>query len=308
VPLPGVGDSAVITHRDATGLTSVSFVIGAASAELLVSGVAADRADAAMRSLAVQAVQRMTSPTAAYDLGGVDRFVGAWRVETHPANGGKDLPDSIVVVQRNGDLELESSVTFAGTIEIDGEAWRVENAFYATLPHGTYRVRGGNLVIAGELYEANLERVACGKQPRVVRPPFELMRTLEGTMRSTTRMAANIRPPESKTLDRNLVGLWEGEGKFVETGAAMRLLVSVDTRGYAVLAFFPHVKGRLEADNGQYTLHLDNVPSSHGTYSLAGGISDGIIRMQEGENTLEWFPTDPSKRPVYETPIVAHCD
>lgn len=305
VPLPDVGDDAVITQRDRTGLVSVSFVIGAASAELLVSGVAADRADPAMRSLAVQAAQRMTSPAAKYDMGGVDRFVGAWRVETHPPKGGS-LPDSIIVVQRNGDLEIESSATLSGTLEIAGDAWHLENGLYENAPQGTYRVRGDNLALGGFI-AGQLQRVACGNAPKVVRPSYELARTLEGSLRSTTRLAANVRPPASKTLDEKLVGLWEGEGTLVD-GTAAKMLVSVDTRGYAVLALFPHGKGRLEANDGEFTIHLEGAPSSHGTYELAGGIRDGTIRMQEGENALVWNPTDPSKRPVYETPIVAHCN
>ena len=74
-PLPGVGDDAVITRRG--GITQVTFVIGTASVELLVSGIPQARADSAMHSLAVQAAARMTSPSAAYDMGGTNRFVGA---------------------------------------------------------------------------------------------------------------------------------------------------------------------------------------------------------------------------------------
>jgi hypothetical protein len=82
VPLAAIGDRAVQTYRAATGLVSVDFVIGAASVSLLVAGVEPNRAQPAMIELARQAADRLTS-MAAYDMGGVERFVGAWRVVTH---------------------------------------------------------------------------------------------------------------------------------------------------------------------------------------------------------------------------------
>lgn len=305
VEVDGIGDGAVQSYRQATGLTSVDFVIGGTSVSLLVGGVPAERAQPATVALARAAAQRLTSSGSAYDMGGIDRFVGTWRVETFAPNGGKPGPDSIVVVQSNGDFELHTSATISGTLELAGDAWRLENPLYANSPQGSYRVRGNELTIGGELTRAQLERVRCGTAPQTVQPPYELARTLEGSMRSTTRLAPNLRPPESKTLDSQLVGLWEGQGMMGEVQT--KLLLSVDTRGWAVFAYFPYAKGRLEAENGQYTMYLDGVPSSRGSYSLAGGIRDGIIRVQEGENTLVWHPTDTSQRPVFETPLVANC-
>jgi hypothetical protein len=304
VPIAAIGDRAVQTYRAATGLVSVDFVIGATSVSLLVAGVEPNRAQPAMIELARQAADRLTSMSSSYDMGGLERFVGAWRVVTHAKDSRADIPDAIIIVARNGDVTFETSAVSSGTLELEGNAWRLEKPYFQGLPQGTYRLRGNNLSLGGEVLDVNLERVACGKEPKVP-PPYELGRTLGGQMLSTSRLRADLRPPESKTLDKNLIGLWDGEGKFVAFGVATRLLMTIDERGYAVLAFFPHTKGRLEARNGEYTLVLEGEPTRKGAYSFAGGVNDGIIRMQDGENTLEWIPTDPSKHPVFETPIVA---
>jgi hypothetical protein len=306
VPIAAIGDRAVQSYREATGLVSVDFVIGATSVSLLVAGVEPNRAQPAMIELARQAADRLTSMSSAYDMGGVERFVGAWRVVTHAKDSREDIPDAIILVARNGDVTFETSAVASGTLELEGNTWRLEKPYFEGLPHGTYRLRGNELTLAGEVLDVKLERVACGKEPNVL-PPYELGRTLGGQMLSTSRLRQDLRPPESKTLDKNLIGLWDGEGKFVAFGVATRLLMAVDERGYAVLAFFPHTKGRLEVRNGEYTLVLEGEPTRKGTYSFAGGVNDGIIRMQDGENTLEWIPTDPSRHPVFETPIVARC-
>jgi hypothetical protein len=309
VPIAGIGDRAVQSYREATGLVGVDFVIGNTSVAMTAAGVEPNRAQAAMIDLARQAAQRLTSTSSAYDMGGLDRFVGAWRVVTHTPNGRTDTPDGILIVQRDGTVDFETSAIGGGTLELDGVNWHFANIVsIGQPPHGTYRLSGDSLMIGGEVLEAQLERVACGKQPKDVRPPYELARTLSGQMEPSTKRKAPVRAPASKTLDKRLIGLWEGRGRLAPDGVPTQVLMSVDSLGWTVLALFPYGHGRLQAENGQYTLNLEGQPSSSGTYSLAGGISDGIIRMQEGENTLELIPTDPAKRPVYDTPIVAHCD
>ena len=306
VKVDGIGAAAVQSYRQATGLSSLDFVIGGTSVTLLVGGVPGDRAQPALVGLALQAAQRLTSSTSAYDMGGLDRFVGTWRVENYPPNGGKRSNGGIVIVQSNGDLEVQTSVTLSGTLEIDGDAWRFESPLYSSPPRGSYRLRGNELTITGETARAQLKRVQCGTEPQTVRPPYELARTLEGSMRSTTRLAPNVRPPESKTLDEQLVGLWEGQGTFADIPTTV--LFSVDSRGFAVLALYPRARGRLEADNGQYTFHLQGAPAARGSYSFEGGIRDGLIRLQNSDGSTDvWYPTDTSQHPVFETPLVAHC-
>jgi hypothetical protein len=239
-------------------------------------------------------------------MGGVSRFVGTWRVETYPPNGGKRLADTIAIVQSNGDIEIHGSLSLSGTLEIAGETWRLENPFYANPPQGQYQLRGNLLTIDGDMARTRVTRVQCGTAPREVQPPYELARGLEGSMRSTARLAPNLRPPESKTLDKQLVGLWEGQGMMGDVRT--KLLFSVDTRGHAVFTYFPYARGRLSADNGQYSIVAEGMPPSRGSYSLEGGIRDGVIRVQDGENTQYWYPTDTSQRPVYEIPVVAHCE
>ncbi len=300
----GLGAGAVQSYREATGLASLDFVIGGTSVSLLIAGVDGDRAQPALVGLALQAAQRLTSSSSAYDVGGVDRFVGAWRVETYPPNGGKRLQDAVIVVASNGEIDYQTSASASGTLELAGETWRLESPL--TNPRqGTYRLRGNTLTLDNEQMRTQLTRVECGKAPSTVQPPYTLARDLEGSMRPTTRLAPQLRPPQSKTLDPQLVGLWEGQGTV--GGIRSKVLFSVDSRGWAVFAVYPYAKGRLEAANGQYTMTLEGIPPSRGSYSLEGGIRDGVIRMQEGENTLLWYPTDVSERPVYETPLVAQC-
>jgi hypothetical protein len=296
----------VQSYRQATGLAQVDFVIGRTSVSLLVGGVAADRAQPALVGLALQAAQRLTSSTSAYDMGGLDRFVGTWRVENYPPNGGKRLKDSIAVVQSNGDVEIQTSEGLSGTLELSGNTWRLENPLFEKYPQGTYSLSGNALTITGELTRAQLQRVQCGAAPRTVQPPYEISRDLEGSLRSTTRLAPNLRPPQSETLDPQLVGLWEGQGMLGQVRT--KLLFSVDTRGFAVFAFYPNPRGQLKAENGQYEMVLEGLPPGRGSYSFEGGIRDGLIRMQDGGNTLVWYPTDISERPTYAQLVVARCE
>jgi hypothetical protein len=305
VPWSGVGDAAVITHG--TAVTQVSFVVGTASVELVVPALSKDRAESALRPLAVQAAQRLTSPSAAYDMGGSDHFVGVWRVATHLYGGGNGPLDMIIEVKRGGELAVLTGGTVHGTLEIEGDGWRLQHPYYQSPPTGTYRVRGDALSLKGLDFDAELTRVACGKRP-AFQAPYQIARDIEGQMRPTTRMRPQLRPPASQSLDARLVGFWEGAGTLRSDGdIPLKIHVAIDSRGYAVFALYPHASGTLEADDGNYTMHIDGRGDFAGTYELGGGTREGTIRMKDGDDTLEWLPTDPSARPVYASPFVVDC-
>ena len=118
----------------------------------------------------------------------------------------------IIEVKRGGDLAVQTGAAMQGTIEIAGNEWRLDHRLYQSPPSGTYRVRGDELSVNGALFDAQLERVACGKRPNL-QPPYEISRDIEGAMRPTTRLAPQIRPPASQSLDEKLVGLWRGPGR-----------------------------------------------------------------------------------------------
>ena len=236
--LPGVGDGAYLTYREATGLTSVDFVIERASVELLASGIARERADPGLRQLAAQAANRLRTSVAAFRVPGTSRFAGTWKVTT--SSGGMRGVDMVFWVEPDGRLRALTSGGASGTLVLAGAQWRIEDPFNAAPFAGEYRLRGDRLTLDGPTLTAELERVACKQSPQRVRPPYDLTRDIGGMLSG----ARNGPPPTpaAGSFDAKLAGLWEGEGKF--NGSATQYLVSIDTHASIVLAAFPALTGR----------------------------------------------------------------
>jgi hypothetical protein len=302
-PLPGIGDGAYLAHQRATGLTSVHFVIGRASFELLASGIPLERADPGLRQLAAQAAARARTPAGAFRVPGTAGFAGTWMVQT--SVGSMRGREMMFTVAPNGDLEILTTGGRSGTLVLEGAKWRIDDPFSATPLAGEYRLGGDRLSLGGAELTAELERVACRQAPRRVRPPYDFTRDIAG-MLSGARNGPQPTPAPG-SFDPKLAGLWEGEGKL--NTARSQFLVSIDSRSTIVLAAFPTITGKFQANDGKFTLAIDGSTQASGTYQFAGGIRDGTIRMEdESGEDFTWTPYDPSYRPTFEQQIRAACN
>jgi hypothetical protein len=300
--LPGVGDGAYLIYREATGLTSVDFVIGRSTFGLLASGIARERADPGLRQLAAQAAARLRTPAAAFRVPGTAGFAGTWKVSTTVA--GKRSPDMMFSVAQDGTVRVLTSGGASGDLVLEGARWRIDDPFNSIQLAGEYRLRGDRLTFGGDTVSAELDRVACKQRPQRVRPPYDFTRDIAGMLSGDRPGRAPTPAPAS--FDPKLAGLWEGEGKL--NGSPAEFLVSIDAQATIVLAAFPRITGRFDARDGRYTLELERFGESSGTYQFAGGINDGTIRMEEPDGqTYTWTPYDPDRRPPYDPPIVANC-
>jgi hypothetical protein len=298
-PFDGVGDAALITHRDVTGLASVTFVLGRTNVEIVVSGVPRERADPALRNLALQAAERLATGAAAFRMPGRERFVGTWLV-----SGSSAAQRMVVSVAQDGGVVLESMTAFGGTMLLDGSRWRVEDVLIETPPSGEYRLSGDRLALSGESLFGELTRVACRAPPKRV-PPHILTRDVASYLDGSNLARLQLRTGGTTPFDPRLAGLWEGE---VRSGSApMPALVSLDRSGRAVFALFPLLRGRLAAADGTYRLALEGADEVTGTYRFHGGINENLIEVVDNDETLTWSPYDPTP-PRFATPIVGHCD
>jgi hypothetical protein len=301
-PLAGVGDGAVSSYRDATGLASAAFVVGTATVEILVAGVARARALPAVQTFAAEAASRLVSPASSFAQPGLERFVGAWMVTGQGAGKVK----LVVWVERDGQLKIETAAGFSGTLLLDGASWRVDEGLNnPDPPRGQYRVRGEHLTLSGELVAGDLTRVACRAEPKI-RPPYDLTRDAAAFLAGRNLARINPNAPPAEQFDAALAGLWEGEGTV--SGKHAEMLIAIDDRGRSVFALFPLLEGRLSASAGHYEMSLDTLGKFSGGYHFQGGISDGSIELEDTDQTMIWTPYDPNRRPPYETPLLGHCN
>ncbi len=297
-PLPGVGDGALITYRDVTGLTSVDFVLGRTTVEILVSGVPRERADPVLRSFAAQAVSRLTSGAAAFRMPGRERFVGTWLV-----SGAAGADRMVITVAPDGAAAVESSLAFGGTMLLDGARWRVEDGLNATPPSGEYRLSGERLTLTGASLAGELTRVACRTPPKRI-PPSILTRDVANYLNGTNLARLQLRTGGTTSFDPRLGGLWEGT--LTSGSAPMPALVSLDQNGRGAFSLFPLLRGRLDAADGGFRLALDGFGETVGTYRFNGGINEGLIETVDAEDTLTWSPYD-ATAPASTPAIVGHC-
>jgi hypothetical protein len=298
-PLAGVGDGAVTTYRDVTGLTSLDFVLGRTTVEILVSGVPRERAEPMLRSFAAQAVSRLTSGAAAFRMPGVERFVGTWLV-----TGAAAADRMVITVAADGAATVESTLTFGGTMLLDGARWRVEDGLNATPPTGEYRVADALLTLRGESLAGSLTRVECRAAPKRL-PPHILTRDVASYLNGTNLARLELRTGGTTPFDARLAGLWEGP--LTSGSAPIPALVSLDRSGRAVFALFPLLRGRLDAADGTFRLALDGFGETTGTYRFHGGINENLIETVDAEETLTWARHDPAP-PVSAPAIVGHCN
>jgi hypothetical protein len=297
-PLPGVGDGALITYRDVTGLTSVDFVSGRTTVEILVSGVPRERAEPTLRSYAAQAVSRLTSGAAAFRMPGRERFVGTWLV-----TGAAAADRMVITVSADGNVTVESSLSFGGTMLLDGARWRVEDGVNTTPPSGEHRLAGDRLTLSGESLAGELTRVECRAAPKRL-PPYILTRDVASYLNGSNLARLQLRTGSTTPFDGRLAGLWEGA--LTSGSAPLPSLVSLDRSGRAVFALFPLLRGRLDAADGAFRLALDGFGETTGSYRFHGGINENLIETVDAEETLTWAPYDPAP-PVSAPPIVGHC-
>jgi hypothetical protein len=298
-PLAQVGDDALITYRDVTGLTSVDFVLGRTTVEILVSGVPRERADPALRALGAQAANRLVTGAAAFRMPGLERFIGTWLV-----SGTDSVARMVISVANDGSASVESALTFGGTMLLDGSRWRVEDGVNATPPSGEYRLAGDRLTLTGASLAGDLTRVACRAAPKMKAPPYILTRDVASYLTGRNLARLQLRTGGTTPFDARLAGLWEGE---VTSGAApLRALVSLDQSGRAVFGLFPLLRGSLAAADGTYRLALEGFGETSGTYRFHGGINENLIELVDNDETLTWSPYDPNP-PASATPIVGHC-
>jgi hypothetical protein len=302
-PLTGIGDGATIAYRDATGITSVDFVIGHANFNILISGIPRERAEPAIRTLATQAVTRLKTSDA-FQVPGTERFVGTWIVSTR-TDTGRELPRSIWWIENDGALRMQTTGSVSGTLLLTGSSWRIEGRWDQEPLAGEYRLRGDDLTFQGAQLQAQLTRVACGAAPKTVKPPYDLTRDLAGFLDGSGLARLQVDAGAADPFNVDLAGLWEGEGSI--RGQLTQALVSIDDRGRSVFGLFPFAVGRIDARDGNYRMFIEGHGESTGTYRMQGGISDGSIEIKEESDTMIWTPYDTTRRRPYETPIVGHC-
>jgi hypothetical protein len=298
-PLPGIGDGALITYREVTGLTSVDFVLGRITVEILVSGVPRERADPEVRRLAYLAVERLKTGAAAFRMPGRERFVGTWLV-----TGSVTTPRTVMTVAGDGRVTVETYAAAAGTMLLDGSRWRIEDGQTSTLRNGEYRLVGDRLALTGEVLTGELTRVACRTPPKMRAPPYIFTRDIASYLNGEHLSRLQLRTGGTTAFDPHLAGLWEGE--VTTGGMRMPMLLSLDQSGRTTLAVFPVIRGGLEARDGNFRLALDGFGETTGTYRFHGGINDNLIETVDEEETLTWTPHDPQP-PRSATAVVGHC-
>ncbi len=303
VALAGVGDGAYLSYRDITGLGAVDFVIGTASFEILTSGLDRNRSLAALKALALQASGRLTSSAAAFEVPGLERFVGSWLVATQPKNGGTAYPNLIFTVGADGELRGQTVSAYGGTLQLAAGTWRLDNPNGISLG-GRFTSSAARWSLSGDPVSGELTRVACNQRPKFT-VPYLLTRDLTGFLDGRALASLNPNPPPAQTFDAALAGLWEGQGALKNVPAHM--LVAVDARGRAAFALFLQLHGHLAASDGRFRLRLDGEPEQSGTYKFAGGVDEGAVALEDAAETMRWVPFDPDKRPPYETPILGRC-
>jgi hypothetical protein len=301
--LAGIGDGAVLTYREATGLTTLNFVFGRATIEILVAGVARERAQPEIVTLAQRASMRIATEEAAYSVPGLARFVGTWMVTSRSDAA---FPRMMLSIEKSGALRLLSALSFSGALVVGGGNWRVEDGVNPKPPSGTYSLTGNRLNFGGDVLKAELARIACRESAKVVQPPFEFTRDLAGMLNGQGLMRLRGQPAGAGPFDVKLAGLWEGTGT---TGVfSVQVLAAIDRQGHALFALFPLASGRLKAERGLYEMSIETFGDSSGPYRFRGGTDEGSIEMQDGNQTLLWTPYDASYHPPYEVPIVGHCN
>ena len=234
---PGVGDGAVWTYRDATGVMSVDFVIGTATFDILIAGIPRERAEPAIRALAAQAAARLTTSAASFRIPGTERFVGTWLVSTRTGTG-REFPRSVFWIEPDGALRMQSSGGLSGTLLLTGSSWRIEGRWDQEPIAGEYRLRGESLTFEGAQLEAQLTRVGCGAPAKTVKPPYDLTRDIAGFLNGKGLAALQVDEGTADPFNVDLAGLWEGDGSF--NGRITQALVAIDDRGRSVFGLFPY--------------------------------------------------------------------
>ncbi|HUO68248.1 MAG TPA: hypothetical protein VMV37_11965 [Gammaproteobacteria bacterium] len=298
--LEGVGDAAYFHYQAPTKLASVNWVIGAASFEILVAGVPRERAEPFLRELAPTAAKRAVG-SSAFQVPGLERFVGTWMSRQL----GKDNSDVVVWIDRDGSVRLQGLDGFAGTMTLMGSKWSVVDPSIAITPNGEFSLAGDRLTLRGDYLQAEMTRVPCNKGASKVRPPYDLTKMIAGRLNGKGLAAFNPQA-DGKQFDPRLAGLWEGEGKTTNNRST-QALVSLDDKGRGVFALFPTATGKFTASNGNYELAAAGANHMAGTYAFEGGVSDGLVKLVNGNETYELSPYDANRHPPYETPIVGHC-
>jgi hypothetical protein len=304
-PLASVGDGAFTTYRDATGLTSVAFVIGAATFEITMSGVPRDRSIPAVQSLASQAAKRLTSGQGTFVVPGLPGFVGTWTIHAQEQRSGP-TPPLIAWVAADGAVRMQTVGTFGGAMLLKASTWNIEGNVMQAPISGEYRLRGGSFTFQTDAIRAELQRVPCGQAPKIVTPPYELSGGLSAFLTGRNLSMIPLSETPADPFNAELRGLWEGEG--TANGQATQFLVAIDARGRSTFGLFPVFTGRLRANDGTYTMALQGLPEASGTYRFQGGINDGSISLQDGADTMIWTPYDPERNRAYAEPILGHCD
>jgi len=299
-PVDGIGDGAVFAYNEPLNITSLSFVIGAASFDVRVGGVPRARAEPAVRQLAAAAAKRAISSNGAFQEPGMERLAGTWMSRVVSQNNAA----AVFWIERDGRVRVQVSNGFAGQMVLNGSSWRVESAGNPTPPTGQWSLSGDQLKVQGEMLTADLTRVPCKKGASRVKPPFDFTMLIAARLNGKNLSALNP-SADGSNFDARLAGLWEGEG--TTKGRTTQVLASLDDRGRSVFALFPVASGTITLNNGSYRLDLGPKDVTTGTYHFLGGSQEGLVQLREGDTTYELQRYDPNMHPPYEEPIVGHC-